>query len=136
MPKVEWSNELSVNISKFDNEHKELIKLINKLDEAMSHGQGQKIIAGVLSELANYTITHFKNEEVIMEKHNYPGYTEHKSYHTEFVNKVKDVQSQYNSGAMSLSISVRNFLISWVKNHIMQADKAYSEYYQKNNIVV
>ena len=134
MPKLVWSDELSVNISSFDNEHKRLLEMLNKLNDAMSQGHGQKVIAGILSELANYTKTHFKHEEDAMLKCNYPGLAEQRSQHTDFINKLQDMQNQYNSGNMTLSIQVFNFLVSWVQNHIKKTDKNYSEFFIKNGI--
>ena len=135
MAKIAWSEDLSVGIGKFDNEHKKLVELLNKLNEAMSQGQGQKILSGILSELSTYTKTHFKHEEEAMEMYKYPGITEQKAQHTEFVAKLQEMQAQYNAGTLSLSISVFNFLVSWVQNHIKREDKKYSDFFIKNGLV-
>ena len=134
MPKLEWSDDLSVKISSFDNEHKKLIEILNKLSDAMSQGQGQKVMAGILSELANYTKTHFKHEEDVMEKYAFPGISEQKKQHAEFISKINEMQTQFNSGVMSLSISVFNFIASWVQNHIKKADKNYSDFLIKHGV--
>ena len=134
MPKIEWTDDLSVNIYKFDNEHKKLVELLNKLNDAMSQGQGQKVLSGILSELSTYTKTHFKNEEDAMEKYNYPGKQQQKTQHAEFINKLQEMQTQYNSGTLSLSISVFNFLVNWVQNHIKREDQKYSEFFVKNGM--
>ncbi|MCL2063561.1 MAG: bacteriohemerythrin [Candidatus Cloacimonetes bacterium] len=135
MPKIEWTDDLSVRIWAIDNEHKKLIMLINKLSDSMSQGQGQSVLAGILSELANYTKTHFKNEEALMEKHGYPKQDDHKKQHTELVNKLNELQSDYNSGKISLSLSIFNFLTSWIQNHIKKEDKRYSEFFIEKGVV-
>lgn len=41
MSLIQWDDNLSVNISTFDNQHKKLILMINELHEAMAQGQGK-----------------------------------------------------------------------------------------------
>ena len=128
MPKIVWTQDLSVNVTRFDNEHKRLVEMLNKLNESMSQGQGKTVLTSILFELTNYAKTHFKNEEEAMEKCNYPGIVEHKKEHTDFINKVDDMSKQFASGTTSISIQVFNFLLSWVQNHIKTVDKKYSTY--------
>ena len=130
MPKIAWSEDLSVKIARFDNEHKKLIDMLNKLNEAMSQGQGQALLSGILVDLATYTKTHFKHEEEAMEKCKYHGYVEHKRQHTDFIQKIQEMHEDFKSGKTSITIQVFNFLNSWVQNHIKTIDKKYSEYLQ------
>ena len=128
MAKIVWTDELSVNISAFDNEHKRLVQLLNDLNDAMTKGQGQAVLGNIVSELVNYAKTHFKHEEEIMEKYGYPKLDDQKKEHREFINKVKDVIDQHQRGTTLLSISIFEFLVSWIKNHIMKSDMAYSKF--------
>jgi len=128
MPGIEWSEKLSVKISIFDDEHKKLIGIFNRLHEAMSQGQGLNVLDNILVELSDYTKTHFSHEEEVMKKYEYPGFTEQKKAHEEFIRKLTDAQDQYNKGNLSLSIPMMNFLWSWVQNHIKKMDQNYSEF--------
>ncbi|MCC6132451.1 MAG: hemerythrin, partial [Acidobacteria bacterium] len=56
MSLITWSDELSVGVSAFDNQHKRLVALINELHDAMSAGKGSKVLGKILSELADYTV--------------------------------------------------------------------------------
>ena len=134
MQKMEWTDKLRVNISVFDNEHKKLIDIINKLCDAMSQGLGHKAMAGILVELSSYTKTHFDHEEDAMKKHGYPGFAEQKREHNEFVHKLNDTQTQYENGGITLSIPLFKFLLSWVENHIVKIDKKYSEFFIERGI--
>ena len=128
MPIIEWTDELSVKISIFDNEHKKLIAIINKLYDAMSQGQGNKLMNDIIIELHDYTKTHFKHEEEIMQKYDYPNFAEQKRSHDEFVAKLAETQEKYQKGTLVLSVPVLTFLKSWVQNHIMKMDRGYSEF--------
>ena len=134
MPKIEWSDALSVKINTFDNEHKKLVDILNRLYDAMSQGQGHKVMADLLIELNNFTKIHFSHEEDIMKKYNYSGFPEQKKAHEEFVSKINETQTQYDSGAISLSLPIFNFLISWIQNHIQKMDRGYSEFLIKQGV--
>ena len=127
MAKIAWSDALSVRIDTFDNEHKKLIDIFNRLDAAMAQGKSQHMLAGILAELSSYTETHFRHEEKIMQKHNYAGFAEHKMAHDEFIRQLSQTKSQFESGNVRLGIPVFNFLTAWIKNHIQQMDRRYSE---------
>ena len=134
MAKMEWTDELSVKIGIFDDEHKKLINLANKLYDAMSKGQGHEALEDILVELSDYVKIHFGHEEDAMVKYSYPGFPEQKEAHQEFIKKLNDIQTQYESGSFALSIPTLNFLISWIQDHIKKLDKSYSEFFIKQGM--
>ncbi|MCL2155002.1 MAG: bacteriohemerythrin [Leptospirales bacterium] len=131
---MKWTDELSVKINIFDDEHKKLIDLVNKLHDAMSKGQGQKAMADILVELSDYTKIHFGHEEDAMVKYNYPSFPEQKEEHDQFIKKLNDMQTQYKNGSITLSIPIFNFLTSWIQDHIKKLDKSYSEFFIKQGM--
>ena len=40
MALIDWSPALSINIEKFDDQHKKLVAMVNELHDAMKNGQG------------------------------------------------------------------------------------------------
>ena len=134
MAKIVWSEELSVNILALDSKHKRLVQLLNDLNDAMTKGQGNAVLSNILTELVSYAKTHFKHEEDIMEKHGYPKLDVQKQEHREFMEKVKDVIDKHQRGTTLLSISIFEFLVSWIKNHIMKSDKAYSKFLNEKGV--
>jgi len=131
MGKIEWTEDLQVNILSIDNEHKKLVDFLNRMDEAMSKGQSKNILGEILDGLINYANIHFTNEEKLMAEHNYPGLTDHKKLHLDFVQKMKTTQADFNSGQISLGIQVYNHLLNWLKNHIQIIDRKYAEHILK-----
>ena len=126
---MQWSEELSVKISAFDEEHKRLIAIFNNLSDAMSQGKSQNVLSDILTELSNYTKTHFRREEEAMQKYNYPAFPEHKQAHDEFIRRLSEAQAQHAGGNVRLGIPIFNFLTLWVQNHIKQMDRSYSEFF-------
>ncbi|MFQ5735389.1 MAG: bacteriohemerythrin [Thermodesulfobacteriota bacterium] len=131
---MEWSDELSVGVDTFDGHHKRLIELINKLHEAMRAGKGKDVVSGVLKSLRDYTQYHFSQEEKKMIALNFSGYLEHKGQHDNFVGKVDDCIAQYESGSTTITLKLMNFLMDWLRGHIMGTDKKYQSLFAEKNV--
>jgi hemerythrin-like metal-binding protein len=119
---------MSVGSVTIDNQHKQLIALINKLGEAMQQGRGNDVMNEVLSELTDYTIKHFRYEESIFSASRYPHSELHKQKHTVLVDQVKSIRAKMESGQSAVSTSTFNFLKDWITEHIMKTDMTYTSY--------
>lgn len=125
---ITWSDELSVGVEAFDNQHKRLVALINELHDAMSTGKGSTVLGRILSELADYTVYHFRAEEAVFEKYEYPGFSSHRESHGELTRQVLDFKDRFEAGQAVLSIEIMRFLTDWLTDHILGADKAYTAF--------
>lgn len=123
-----WSDKLSLGISEIDRQHKELVRLINKLHSAMKVGAGNREADSILANLANYTKNHFAYEEELFDQHDYPEAPEHKKYHEELLKSVAKFQEDFAAGRAGLSMDLMNFLTKWLKDHILEKDKAYAPF--------
>ena len=121
-----WKPEYSVKVAEIDAQHQKLVALLNALYEAMQSGKGRLVVGPAVNGLIDYTKTHFATEERLMQAAGYPGLPAHKKQHDEFVAKVKEFQTQLESGQASLTIQVSNFLKDWLINHIQNTDQLYS----------
>lgn len=117
-----WTNDLSVGNAQIDSDHKQLVDLVNKLHDAMKAGKGNTVLGDILAELIQYTASHFKREEMLMQKISYTEYAEHKAEHTKLVAEVLELQARFKSGTSTLSVSVFNFLSDWLRTHIKSRD--------------
>jgi hemerythrin len=134
MALITWSNDLSVNIKEFDEEHKKLISMINELHSAMGSGKGKEAMGLILTRLVDYTKTHFAAEEQLMLKHAYPGYVSHKALHDDLTKQVVDLQNKLQAGKVLVTVQVMNFLKDWLSNHILNTDKRYGPYLKGKGI--
>jgi len=123
---VTWSDRYSVGIARIDSEHQKLIGLVNDLYAAMLEGRGKAVVDQVLHGMADYTQSHFVNEERLMRLHSYPGYEAHKAEHEKLTAQVKHLQEEARSGKTVVSMEVMRFLQHWVVDHIVGVDKQYS----------
>ena len=120
---IEWNDSLCTGIKLIDNQHKRLIDLINQLVMCMKDGGDRMVLASVVDELVNYTVTHFRDEEEMMKKYNYPDFAAHKKLHDEFVAKVADFTGKLKAGDRLPPADIYRFLNSWLIGHIEKQDR-------------
>lgn len=127
-PLIEWTDDFSVGVHEIDEQHKRLVSMLNRLNEAMKLGRGKQVVDQILFNLGDYVQRHFATEEAYMEAVNYPELERHKDIHRRLTAKVKDYMERYEKGEPGLALELLDFLTGWLKNHILQTDKAYSSY--------
>ncbi|MDW7645240.1 MAG: bacteriohemerythrin [Desulfuromonadales bacterium] len=124
---MEWNDKISVGIEEIDEQHKQLLDLINRLYSAMVSGEQKLQVAkDVLNELMQYTIVHFAVEESLFRIFNYPDYEEHCAHHYKLREQVIDINRKVQSGEKMVTPELLVFLRKWLTNHIMVEDKAYA----------
>ena len=120
---VEWNEGLSLGVKTLDDDHKNLLNIINKLSLAISNDEAQKFIESIFEELQNYAIGHFRREEELLKECNCDKLAEHIKQHREFTAKIPELKAKLlhsKDPASAQEISV--FLIDWLFNHIIEQD--------------
>lgn len=131
---IEWQPDFSVQVSRFDEQHKGLINLINELHSAMKKGEGQVVLGNIFNSLARYTKNHFADEERMMEANGYHDISKHKSAHEYLLKRVTELQNEFVAGNSIMSIKVLNFLREWLITHIQGEDKMYGRFFNGKGI--
>ncbi len=119
-----WDDSCKIGITEVDQDHKQLVDLINDLYEAMQDGSGGALLLPIFSALKHYTETHFAKEEQYMVKCNAPDQEQHFLEHKRMVAKLADLESRHRQGEAAISLQTLTFLRDWLKNHICVVDQA------------
>lgn len=128
MSYLTWTDDFSVRVKSMDDQHRRLVELINQLHDAMKVGKGSQVIGQILEAVIRYTQTHFTAEESLMSANGYPEFHRHKLQHQALIRQVSDIQKQLQSGKLTITIDVLEFLKTWLVDHIAGSDRAYGEY--------
>ncbi len=128
MALLEWSDKLSVNVDEIDAQHKKLIELINRLNDAWKNDFKREDVRSVFMELIDYTKYHFSSEEKYMEENGYPDLEAHKKQHEKFVKKLQNLQSKCSYNSKEVYTDLLSFLSNWIVVHIMHSDQEYVPY--------
>jgi hemerythrin-like metal-binding protein len=131
---MRWDSSLQLGISQIDDQHKQLVGMINDLHRAMKQRQTMVVTGGILERLVSYTVFHFDVEEKLFQKHNYPELSEHKKVHENLVAKVKDFKTKVEQGDATISMELMDFLKDWRVSHIKGTDKKYVPFLKQHGV--
>jgi len=136
---IKWSDSLSVNHPTIDSQHRELVRRIAALIDAINKGNiTNEDMVEMLGFIADYTDEHFSTEEKMMVLAEYPGYEEHKAQHLWFMNEVNELIKEYiiNGVSDKLLTDIQRVLIDWLVGHITGTDKKLGAYLMQKGIIV
>jgi hemerythrin len=124
MATIAWDKTMSTGVDSIDDQHKELIAMLNDLLMAMSQGRGRLEIQKVLDGLGGYAATHFGHEEGCMAKYNCPVAAQNIAAHQQFVETFKSFGEEFDrTGATAhLVVRVESELMRWLTTHIKRVD--------------
>ncbi len=129
MPFIAWTEDMSVGVESLDGDHRLLMNLLNRLDEAVRAGRGAEIIDDVLDAIKDYTEYHFGREEALMAACGYPDTDTHGRTHDVLRTQVRilrDRRQQQPSASHDRALLA--FLKTWLTAHIMGRDKLYAPF--------
>ncbi|OIQ51700.1 Methyl-accepting chemotaxis protein III [Pseudodesulfovibrio hydrargyri] len=124
-PLIVWDDSIATGIEIIDDQHKELIALINRLNSAMQQGQGKAVLGEILEEVGRYATYHFGQEEALFDKYGYPEVEDHKAVHRDLLGQANSFIERFQSGQTGMSHDLFFFLKDWLVDHIKGVDYRY-----------
>ncbi|MCM1183210.1 MAG: bacteriohemerythrin [Roseburia sp.] len=130
----EMKPEYYTGIGFIDKEHARLFELAQEthdlLHDTVSQDKSEQLV-GLISELINYTRTHFTHEEEFQRSINYPQLEAHAAQHRQFEDSLAeiDIDALENDleGQNEAVEKLLEFLVNWLVNHIRNVDKLIAE---------
>lgn len=120
-----WSDKFIIGIKEIDQQHKQIVDLINTLSDSRGADEHDKSLHNIINDLISYTKKHLSYEENLLKEHNYPDFTSHKLEHDRLVSQAIDLQKKYILGNTNLYTDLAILLNDWLAEHILVIDKKY-----------
>jgi hemerythrin-like metal-binding protein len=133
MPLFRWSAKYSIGIDLFDQQHLNLLNIINICQNYLTEGVGNDKVMEVLVEMARYADYHFDAEEKLMDIMLYPKSTKHHQAHQVFIGTIQKARQDIEKNqldAFRILLKLSNFLQVWLIEHIQGIDKQMGNFYQ------
>jgi hemerythrin len=125
----QWDEQLDVGVGAMNDEHKELISLMNRLHERNLAGASKTELLKAIKDLAQFTVKHFTDEEAFMESIQFPGLETHRLIHKDLLQKFTKQAADFEHGsAMKVPESMFTFLRVWLSAHIRGIDCKYGKH--------
>lgn len=122
MPFIKWKPAYETGIPKVDEQHKELVALINKLERATQSKRAETVVEEVLVKLVYYIRFHFSEEEKLMAESRYPDINRHAKLHLTFTHRVAKLLMKLKENEIVSVGEILPFLKSWLMDHILKED--------------
>jgi methyl-accepting chemotaxis protein len=122
---INWDEaRMSTGVQSIDEEHQELIRLINGLHAACQRGTATEKLMQQLEFLGNYATAHFAHEENTMDQHHCPAAGKNKAAHVKFLGDYQNLMAQAQAGGATsrLALQLKQMLADWLASHICKID--------------
>lgn len=119
-----WAEHLSVGNGLIDSDHRNLIVVVNSLEQAIGT-RDRTAVSNSYQLLDTYMVIHFRNEEKIAEAIKYPfarNRFEHQQLMHEMRYRIEELCSNVGHWPDGLLSRYSNFLSCWMTDHIIKTD--------------
>lgn len=121
-----FTPDMATGIRAIDNDHRMLIDIANSLADDVAKGGGVEHLGASLEALIRYVEEHFAREEKIITDCAYENLAQHMREHQNLARSVYEIHRLFRTDPDQVPWDqVVEFVSSWLKNHILQSDKAY-----------
>ncbi len=133
MALIQWSSRFELGVPFIDADHKILVDLLNRMNEASRSDGNLADIGGILSALVDYTHYHFAREERAQFAAHYPDIGEHRARHAVLTKEAKRLFDAFRANPGRAEVGdLMDFLSDWLMDHVLLHDMAIKPYLPAN----
>jgi len=122
MSLLQWKPEYSVGIDSMDDEHREMIGLINDTYDKLKSDPDVAEVEQCLGEIFSTISAHFALEENVMRKSDYAEYQAHKDDHEALLDQIRDLMDDFDANTSSGALQLERRLSDWFAGHFSTFD--------------
>ena len=122
MTYLEWKTEYSVGVPAIDEEHREMIELINATYENLENNADSEKIEKFLGDIYAGISAHFALEENLMQKAQYKEYQAHKDDHEDLLDQIHAMMDELLDDPEKGAQSLKQKLNKWFGGHFATFD--------------
>lgn len=129
MEKIQWSPSFSVGVELLDQQHKQIINMINSLITTSESNIESEVVSDTLDRMTKYATKHFKTEESLLKQHEYPHLAKHRKEHKEYQKQLVDLCQKVMTHESGVSTELLQYLMNWWTQHILETDMQYRKFF-------
>jgi hemerythrin-like metal-binding protein len=122
MSLLQWKSEYSVGIQAMDDEHREMIELINATYEKLKSNADADQLEDYLGDIFSTISMHFALEERIMQNAAYAEFQAHKDDHEVLLDRLRDLMDEFFVDPASGANRLEQSLSDWFAVHFSTFD--------------
>ncbi len=122
MALIEWKSEFSLGVPLVDNEHREMIDLVNQLHQKVKSQEQDAGIVDFLEDLYACAAKHFAHEELMMQSRRYSAFEHHQADHQRLLNELTSMMFEVQDGMLNNIEAMTERLYDWFCIHFKTHD--------------
>lgn len=119
-----WLDEYKIGHDTVDKQHQYLFELAKRIVNPDNDQQATHLNVEALYE---YTHSHFRDEELLMEQSHYPDYEPHKKAHKKLIAQLNAVSGGILTDETPRAVVVK-FMKDWLLIHILDEDMRFGDF--------
>ncbi len=128
-----WRKGMSVGNDIIDHDHHFMINFINTIELVLQKPEEKEMLLAVIEQLREYASNHFRREESIQRRIQYPQSIHHKNEHTQLMKDIDSLIIEIESTKSAEEIANRSegiigVLRDWLINHVLKEDMKLKPY--------
>lgn len=130
-----WSADLELGNPTMDDDHKQLVMLVNELQYSVDTNRRRDVIRAQLEDLMTVADRHFCHEERMMRQAGYPEFRRHKKIHDDLTRDLHTLMRQIASGEGEFTHTTVEWLKGWVGSHIRGEDRQLAQFLARRPVL-
>lgn len=128
-----WTEQYRVGSPVLDGQHQTLFRLVKELQDATAKAHSNELLDAILDQLIQEARRHFRDEEALLVRCRYPGYSAHRAEHHALTTQVLELQRALRCGETAVTPHVVQFMTNWLDQHLRRSDLLYVPYMNKES---
>ena len=122
MALLEWKDEYSTGIADVDDEHRDLIDIVNRLHDLMLAEDSKLTVPAFFDGLIKGVSAHFALEERIMDESGYQQAAQHREDHDRLLDELRELKETFGHAEEVDSVDLAMRLEPWFSRHLAMHD--------------
>ncbi|RPI06139.1 MAG: hypothetical protein EHM64_03945 [Ignavibacteriae bacterium] len=131
---LEWQDEYTVGVKELDEQHQNMLRIINRLLLSMHDQYDAQKASETISTLIHHAYIHFATEERYLVQANVPDMKMHVLDHIDFIMKTLELSLKAKDGNQDNRLELLRYLKRWYSSHILGIDRHYIPYLKEAGI--
>ncbi|PKP12023.1 MAG: hypothetical protein CVU09_00550 [Bacteroidetes bacterium HGW-Bacteroidetes-4] len=131
---LDWLADFELGIQEMDEQHKQLIDLVNAMHASLKQGKNKKEVKDNIRSFVDFASYHFGNEEQYFEQFGFSDTKDHTQEHKAFVKEILQFQSDYSANKIKFLDDFMQFIKKWLHKHFSVSDKKYAALFKQNGL--
>ncbi len=120
---MEWNAAFETGLETIDRQHRQLVRILKELHDAMRQGGRRRDLARVMNELVQCTRCHFSTEERLISETRYPEQVGHMQEHRALTEQAEAFAAEVLQGRATASLRNLHFLKECLNRHRLDSDR-------------